>query len=221
MSNKLIKLSLFELKKNLFHEINWLSSAVFLLINIAIFPFTVNPSSEILNQLFLSVIMTSMLLGIVLLTQHVFDEDLKDGSIDQYLVFGTSMQTIYLSKVIAATIEFTIILALILPFTALFYSVSFDVVIKILLMMILSIPLISAISIFGSLLTMKLNKNSVLSIILIFPLLISALIICGLAAERIISTGVISSGMAYIEINIGLTIITIPILCWLSKYLNY
>jgi heme exporter protein B len=180
----------------------------------------VNPSSEILNQLFLSVIMTSMLLGIVLLTQHVFDEDLKDGSIDQYLVFGTSMQKIYLSKVIAATIEFTIILALILPFTALFYSVSFDVVIKILLMMILSIPLISAISIFGSLLTMKLNKNSVLSIILVFPLLISALIICGLAAERIISTGAISSGLPYIEINIGLTIITIAILCWLSKYLN-
>jgi heme exporter protein B len=220
MLSKLIKLSAFELKKNLFHSIDWLSNGLFLLVNIVIFPFTVNPSSEILSQLFLSVIMTSMLLGIVLITNHIFDEDASDGSLDQYLIFGIPMHLIYLSKVIAISIEFMLMLTFIFPFTAIFYSIEFYIIIKIWLVMLLSVPLITSISIFGSMLTINLRKNSAISILLIFPLLISSLISLSLAAERILSSGILSASLPYIEMNLGLTIILIPALCWLSKYLQ-
>ena len=80
MLNKLLKLSAFELKKTLLHSNDWLANCIFLLVNIAIFPFTISPDPTILSQLFLSVIMTSMLLGIVLITSHIFDEDINDLS---------------------------------------------------------------------------------------------------------------------------------------------
>lgn len=220
MFSKLIKISFFELKKNLFYSLDWLSNAIFLLVNIAIFPFTVNPSPAILNQLFLSVIMTSMLLGIVLTTQHVFDEDAEDGSLDQYLSFGLPMHIIYISKVIATSLEFSLILGLAFPFSAIFYSIDFYIISKICFTMLLSIPLISSISVFGSMLTINLHKNSAISILLIFPLLISILISLSLAAEKILSTGYLSNSLAYIEINLGLSVIIIPILCWLSKHLK-
>ncbi len=129
MLNKLVKLSSFEVKKNLFHNIDWISSGLFLLINITIFPFTVNPNPEVLNQLFISVIMTSILLCLVLTAHHIFDEDVNDGSFNQYLVFGIPIHIIYLSKVIAVSIEFALIITIIFPFSVIFYAISFHIII--------------------------------------------------------------------------------------------
>ena len=219
MKKALLKLSLFELKKSLFHDLNWLSNGLFLLVNLTMFPFTINPDPETLNQLCLSAIMTSMLLGIVLTTNHIFDEDIKDGSLDQYLTFGLATHIIYLSRVIAVSIEFILIIIIVLPCMSLLYAVPLNIILKITLMMILSTPLLTSSSIFGSMLTMNLRRNSAISILLIFPLLISALITLSLAADKILTTSLLNSSLIYIEINLGLSLLLIPILAWISNYL--
>ena len=217
MANKLIKLSLFELKKNLVHGKSWLSNGLFLLVNMSIFPFTLNLAQDSFSQFFISSIMTSILLGIVLITNNIFDEDENDGSLDQYLVFGIEFYIIYLSKVITASIEFALIITITLPIMALFYSISFESIVQIWLIILLSIPLLSSISVFGALLTINLAKNSAIAILLIFPLLISILIILSLASGEILATSDFISGFSYIKINIGLTFLLIPPLCWLSS----
>ena len=220
MNSKLVKLSLFELKKNLFHSRNWVYNLFFLLINMSIVPFTINPNSESLNLIFLSVIMTSMLLGIVLVSNHIFDEDLADGSFDQYQMFGLPMFAIYLSKVIAVSCEFALIITIIFPCMALLYAIPLLVMFKILLIMICCVPLLTSVSVFGALLTANIKKNTAISILLIFPLLISILIILSLAAGKILTTGDFISALPFVEINIGITIILLPVLCVLVKYLR-
>lgn len=221
MANQLIDLTLFELKKNLFHSKAWLSNAMFLLVNMSIFPFTMNlDSSDILNQFFLSVIMTSMLLGIVLITSHIFDEDAHDGSLDQYATFGVKFYIVFLSKVIMAAIEFILIVSISLPLSALFYSVPFYIIWKIWLAIFLSTPLLSSISVFGAMLTINLHKNSTIAILITFPLLISALIILSLAAGKIIETANFMEALHYLEMNLGLTFLLVPPLCWLAKHLR-
>ena len=221
MANQLIELSLFELKKNLFHSKAWLSNAMFLLVNMSIFPFTMNlDSSDILSQFFLSVIMTSMLLGIVLITSHIFDEDANDGSLDQYAIFGVKFYIVFLSKVIITSVEFVLIISVSLPLAALFYSVPFDIIWKIWLAIILSTPLLASISVFGAILTINFHKNSTVAILLTFPLLISALIILSLAAGRIIETSNFIEALPYLEMNLGLACLLIPPLCWLAKHLG-
>ena len=214
------KLAIFELKKNLFHSRDWLNNAIFLLVNMAIFPFTISPNLDVLNQLFLSAIMTSMLLGIVLTTNHIFDEDASDGSLDQYLVSGVTMPIIYLSRVIAVSIEFALVLSIVFPALVLLYAIDFSLLIKIWILLLLSIPILTSIGIFGSLLTINLRKSSAVSILLIFPLLISALIILSLASGRILATAEFSSSLAYMEMNLGFTMLLVPVLCWLTKYLR-
>lgn len=221
MTNQLYILSLFELKKNLVYSKTWITNALFILVNISIFPFAMNSnSSEILDQFFLPVIMTSLLLGIVLITCHVFDDDASDETLSQFQIFGVRFYVIYLSKVIAASIEFILILGLILPLAGIFYSIPLVIIAKISLVIILSIPLLTSISIFGAMLTLNLQKNSTIAILLTFPLLISVLIILGIAANRIIETSNFIEGLSYLEINLGVTLLLLPPLCWLSKYLN-
>lgn len=220
MKSKLGTLVLFELKKNLFYSRNWLYNLFFLLINISIVPFTINPNVESLNLIFLSVIMTSMLLAVVLLTNHIFDEDLADGSLDQYQMFGLPMFAIYLSKVITVSCEFSLIIIIIFPCMALLYAIPFITMFKILLTTLCYVPLLTSISSFGSLLTANIKKNSAIAILLIFPLLISVLIILSLAVGKIIATGYFSTALPFIEMNLGITIILLPILCVLVKYLK-
>ena len=218
MFDKLIKLSSFELRRKLLNKTNWVSNCLFLLINLAIFPFTINPTTEVLHQLFLSVIMTSIILVTVLINNNSFDEDAQDGSFDQYRTFGISASIIYLSKVIVATIEFLLIISIILPFSSIFYQIEPKIVFKIWVAISLSAPLILSISIFGSFLTKNLSKNSSISILLSFPLLISSLVNLSLSAEKIFNG--YDNHLTYTSINIGLSFIIIPTLYWLSKFLK-
>lgn len=217
--HNLLNLTLFELKKNLIGNRSWINNGMFLLVNMTILPFTISPSPEILGKFFISSIMTSILLGMVLITNHIFDEDSRDGTLNQFLTFGIPHHIIYLSKVIAASIEFILIITIIMPVIALFYMISFEVIWKIWLAILLSIPLLSSISVFGSMLTINLAKNSVITILLIFPLLISALIILSLASGEIINMQEFSRGFSYLKMNIGFTLLLLPLLCWLSKHL--
>jgi heme exporter protein B len=217
---KIIKLSLFELKKNLYYSKDWISNLAFLMINMAIIPFTISPDPQVLNQFFLSAIMTSILLGIVLITSHIFDEDASDGSLNQYIVFGLPIYAIYLSKTIAVTCEFILIITVVLPLATLFYMVPFSLLVQIWIAILLAIPLLSSISIFGALLTINLRKNAAISILLIFPLLISILISLSLAINQILLTSSLGPALPYIEMNLGLTLLFTPILCVLSRYLR-
>ena len=215
MNNHLITLTLFELKKNKF-----LSNLFFLLINMVIIPFTIEPSVESLPNFFLSSIMSSILLASVLITHNIFDEDFADGSLNQYQVFGIPMHIIYLSKIIAVTLEFTIIICISFPIASLFYEIPIQPVLKLLLATITAIPLLMSISVFGALLTSNIEKNSVISILLIFPLMLSCLILLSLAGSQILNSNEFVSALPFIEINLGLTMLLLPALCLMTRFLK-
>lgn len=215
MTYKLLTLSIFELKRKIFHEVSWLSNALLIFINISIFPLTINPTAETLKLLFLSVIVTSMLLGIILITSNSFTEDLKDGTLDQYISFGIKIPTIFLSKIIASSIEFILIITLIIPCAAILYSIPLFTICKIWITLTCSIPLLTSISIFGSLLTINLTGNISISILITFPLLISSLILLSLDAREILEFS--SSSNIYLETLLGFELIILPIFCWLTK----
>ncbi len=193
---------------------------MFLLINMAIIPFTITPSIDVLHQFFLSSVMTSMLLGIVLISNNIFDEDAMDGSLDQYQVFGVPIYIIYLSKVVSLSFEFILIISAAFACAAIFYTIEPALMIKIWLVSVLAVPLLMSISIFGAMLTINLKKTAAIAIFLVFPLLISALIMLSLAINKILITGDIIAARAYVEISFGVTILLVPVLSILVKYLR-
>jgi heme exporter protein B len=220
MNNKLLALVKYELKKNFLYNRNWMNNLLFLLLNMAIVPLTISPDIELLHQLFLPTAMTSMLLGVVLISNNIFDEDIIDGTFDQYQAFGLPMFVIYLSKVIITILEFIVIISIALICASLFYIIDFYLMLKIWSVILFSAPLLVSISIFGALLTINLNNNTAVVILLVFPLLISVLIILSLALNAVLTTDSFLAASSYIEINFGITILSIPILCILVTYLK-
>ncbi len=220
MSNNLITLLLFELKKIFCNHYKWFSNAMFLMVNMTIFPFTITPNLANLSALFLPVIITSVLLGVILTTNNIFDEDVADGTFDQLLTFNISLKQIFLSKIIASSIEFCLITFISLSISSVFYNIAFTLIIKIWFIISTSIPILTSISIFGALLTINLSKNAALSVLLICPLLISVLILIGLSASKVLESKNLHDSVDYIEINIGVSMLFIPILSWLVKFLR-
>jgi len=220
MFNKLLRLSLFEIYRSLINNKTWLSNSLFLFINMLVFPFAINTDIESYGVYFLPSVITSILLAVVLITSNAFDEDVKDGTLDQLIIFGIPLYAIYLSKVIAAIVEFSFIICIVLPIMAIFYKIEHRVVLQIILNILLSIPLLTSVSIFGAMLTMNISKNSAIAVLLVFPLLISALIILSLASTEILNGSDFIVAFSYIKINIGLTLFLLPLLMWLSKSLK-
>lgn len=221
MIDKLLTLTLCELNKTLIHSKTWVDNSVFLLLNMLIFLFTKKFGPDVMSQsFFLSISISSILLGVVLISGHIFDDDINDGSLNQYITFGVAPYIIYLSKVIAAFIELGVITALSLPIAGLFFSIDFILIWYIWVVVVLSAPILVSVSVFGSMLIAHLHKNSIINIVLIFPLLISALIIINFALVSINEQNSFLSALPYLEINIGLSLVIVPLLCWLSKYLR-
>lgn len=214
MSNKLRSVVLLELKRNLIYSKTWLSNVIFLITNISIFPFV-----SYVNDFFLGALISSIILAAVLITSNIFDEDMNDGSIEQYIVSGLSFYQIYLSKVIISCVEFILVIGLALPLAGVFYSIDFSYLYRILGAIVMFVPTLVAISVFGAMLTINLRKNSVVAILLAFPLLISVLILLSLATNAIIETADFSEALVYIELNIGILFLLFPLMAWLSKYL--
>lgn len=220
MNNKLAILVKYELKRNFLYNRNWINNLLFLLLNMAIVPLTISPDIASLHQLFLPTAMTTILLGVVLISNNIFDEDIIDGTFDQYQAFGLPIFIIYLSKVIAIILEFIVIISIAFICASLFYIINFSLILKIWSVILLSLPLLVSVSIFGSLLTINLHNNTAVAILLVFPLLISGLIILSLALNTVLATESFFAASAYIEINFGITILSIPILCVLVSYLK-
>ncbi len=193
---------------------------MFLLINMSIVPFTISANEAMVHQFFLANIITSMILCIVLMTNHTFDEDAIDGTLDQYHVFGLPIYVIYLSKVIAASVEFILIISAAFICAALLYDIDAKLILWIWICAALTTPLLLSVGVFGSMLTINLKKNSTISVLLVFPLLMSALILLCLAVNDILLTKNFEAAKSYVEINIGLTILLTPILSLLVKYLR-
>jgi heme exporter protein B len=214
MSSKLGSVVLFELKRNIVYNKTWVSNAIFLIVNISIFPFL-----GYLNDFFLGALISSIILTVVLTTSNVFDEDMNDGSIEQYIVSGLSFYQIYLSKIIISCIEFILVISIALPLAGLFYSISLDILYKIWGVIVVFVPSLVTISVFGAMLTVNLRRNSIIAILLVFPLLISILILLSLATNSIVETVDFSKALVYIELNIGILFLLLPLMAWLSRHL--
>lgn len=221
MVSNLIKLTSAELRRNILYNRSWIGNCLFLLINMFIFPFSIGSSEDSFGSFFVSGVMTSILLATVLITNNIFDEDAKDGTLHQYIVFGIPFHYVFLSKVIVSAIEFAFIICLTLPIASNFYNVPFTNVMNIVLLILLSTPLLVAVGVFGALLTLNSTSNSTIMILLVFPLLISALIMLSMASIEIMNGSNFAVAFSYVKINLGLFFILLPILIWLANFLKY
>lgn len=218
--SKLILLIKFELKKNLFHSNNWLMSLLFMLINVFIISFSSAKSLNEANYLFIPSIISSFLFGIVLLGNQIFEEDVVDGSFHQLIASGISSRMILISKSIALNLILNLLLIMLLCVASILFKVEILTAIKLWMVSIFFTPILSSLTVFSNMLTSCLQKNNLVSIILVFPFFISVLIIFSMAMNDVINIENLKGVFSYVMMSIGITAILIPIKCFLVKYLR-
>lgn len=218
--NKLLVMTKFEIKNNLFRSNNWIMALAFMFINMLIIPFTISTDVSEMRGLYLPTIMSSLLLGLVLLTNQYFDEDVTDGTIAQLQASGVSLEIIFLAKSFAICLVLNLILLTLFTISSLIYGISFLTVLSLWVVSLFFTPILTSLSVFGSMLTFSLKKNNLLSIILVFPLFISVLIIYSMGVEQIVSGQNFSGAFSFIGMSFGITVILVPMMCFLVKHLR-
>ncbi len=220
MKTKFLTLLKFEIKNNLQSKSKIIFNASFLLINLVLFPFILDPNLVTLKSLFLPVLLINLSLAGVIITQNVFYEDAHDGTLDLLSSYGIKIEQVFLAKLISYSLEFFILVSVVLPFAGVFYDIAIDNIFKLWLCVVPSIPAMIGISVFTSLLTLNLKNAYTLAIILTFPLLVTILIFLSLACSFIFNFGLNDNSFSFVQINFGLSFLFIPLQYLLAKLLR-
>ena len=220
MKAKFLTLLKFEIKNNLQSKSKIIFNAAFLLINLVLFPFILDPNLITLKSLFLPVLLVNLSLAGVIITQNIFYEDAHDGTVDLLSSHGIKIEQVFLAKLISYSLEFFILVSAIFPFAGVFYDIAIDDIFNLWLCIVPSIPVMIGISVFTSLLTLNLKNAYSLAIILTFPLLITILIFLSLACSFVLNSGLNDNSFSFIQINFGLSFLFIPLQYLLAKLLR-
>ncbi len=165
-----------------------LTTLVFFVMVVSLFPLGVGPEPEMLLKMASGVVWVAALLSSMLSLVRMFSADYMDGTLEQMLLAPQSLSVIVLGKIIAHWMLSGLPLVLIAPVLGLQFGMSFNSLWVLVLVLLLGTPILSMIGAIGAALTLGLRGGGVLVSLLVLPLCIPVLIF-GTGAVEAVNTG--------------------------------
>lgn len=160
-----------------------LTTLIFFVIVVSLFPLGVGPEREMLRAIAPGVIWVAALLASMLALGRLFSSDYLDGTLEQMLLSPRSLPVLVLGKITAHWLSTGLPLVLLSPILALQFDLSADAVGVLLLTLLIGTPLLSLIGAIGAALTVGLRGGGALVALLVLPLYIPVLIFGAGAVE--------------------------------------
>lgn len=154
-----------------------LTSVLFFVIVVTLFPLGVGPEPEMLQSIAPGVIWVAALLATLLSLDRLFAADLRDGTLEQMLLVPQPLTVLVLAKVLAHWLVAGLPLVLLAPLLGLQLGLEGEEQRVLVLALLLGTPLLSLIGAIGAALTLGLRGGGVLIALLVLPLYIPALIL--------------------------------------------
>lgn len=154
-----------------------LTSVLFFVIVVTLFPLGVGPEPEMLKSIAPGVIWVAALLATLLSLDRLFAADLRDGTLEQMLLVPQPLTVLVLAKILAHWIVAGLPLVLLAPLLGLQLGLQGEEQQVLVLALLLGTPLLSLIGAIGAALTLGLRGGGVLIALLVLPLYIPALIL--------------------------------------------
>ena len=197
----------------------YITPLIFFLIVISFFPLALSPDQDFLRSLAPGVIWIAALLSSLLAIETIFNEDFRDGTLDEFFISNDPSFVLVFTKVLCHWLVtgFPILIASIISFLILFLPLSS--LLPMILSLILGTFFMSLLGAIGA--ALSLGKSAILSAIIVLPFSIPTLLM---------GTAVISSAINFQDYSGFLLImgamlaIGIPALCLLTVeaiLLNY
>ncbi|MGK2286961.1 heme exporter protein CcmB [Pedomonas sp. V897] len=149
---------------------------IFFVIVGSLFPFAVGPEPQVLLRIAPGIIWVSALLACLLSLERLFQPDAEDGTLEQLVVSGQSLESVAVAKMIAHWLTTALPLVILTPIMAAMLNAPVEVWGTLLLGLLLGTPALSAIGSVAAALTVGVRRGGVLISLLVLPLAVPTLI---------------------------------------------
>lgn len=155
---------------------DWLMALAFFVMVTSLFPLSVGPEPELLQRIGPGVLWVAATLASLLSLSRLFEDDHRDGSLEQMVLSPTSTWLLVLGKASAHWLIHGIPLLLMAPLLGVQFNLPWDAIAVMVLSLLLGTPILSLLGAAGAALTLGLRGGGVLLTLLILPLYTPALI---------------------------------------------
>jgi len=153
-----------------------LTTLVFFVIVVSLFPLGVGPEMNTLRLMGPGVVWVAALLASMLALGRLFSADYADGTLEQLVLTPQPLSVLVLGKILAHWLVSGLPLVLMAPLLGIQYGMSAEGLGVLVLSLILGTPVLSLIGAVGAALTLGLRGGGVLVSLLVLPLYIPVLI---------------------------------------------
>ena len=160
-----------------------LSTLIFFVMVVSLFPLGVGPEPQLLRTMAPGVLWVAAMLASMLSLPRLFADDHADGTLEQMLLSTHPLALLVFGKTMAHWVGSGLPLVLLSPVLALQFDLSASATGVLVLSLLLGTPILSLVGSMGAALTVGLRGSSVLLSLLVLPLTIPVLIFGAGAVE--------------------------------------
>ncbi|MBY0611118.1 MAG: heme exporter protein CcmB [Beijerinckiaceae bacterium] len=160
---------------------------VFFLILVSVIPFAIGPDQKLLARLAPAILWVAALLATLLGLDRLFQADEDEGVLDQFLIAGSSLELIVLTKAFAHWLTTGLPLSLAAPLFGLMLAIEPEAMLPVMLTLLVGTPALTLIGTIGAALTVSLRRGGLLISILVLPFAIPVLIFGVSAANAVLA----------------------------------
>jgi heme exporter protein B len=160
-----------------------LTTVVFFVIVVSLFPLGVGPEMDKLRPLAAGILWVAALLASMLSLGRLFAADWADGTLEQMLIAPQPLSLIVLGKIIGHWLVSGLPLVVIAPVLGIQYDLTGEPLLVLVVSLLIGTPVLSAIGAVGAALTLGLRGGGVLIALLVLPLYVPVIIFGAGAVE--------------------------------------
>jgi len=155
---------------------DWLTALFFFVMVSSLFPLSVGPDPQLLQRIGPGVLWVAATLASLLSLSRLFEDDHRDGSLEQMLLSPSPVVLLVLGKVLAHWLVYGLPLLLVTPLLGIQFNLPGEAIAVLVLGLLLGTPVLSMLGAAGAALTLGLRGGGVLITLLVLPLYVPALI---------------------------------------------
>jgi len=190
-----------------------LTTLIFFVMVVSLFPLGVGPEPEMLRKMASGVVWVAALLASMLSLGRMFSADYQDGTLEQMLLAPQSLSVLVLGKILAHWMVSGLPLVLMAPVLGLQFGLPMQSLGVLMLGLLLGTPVLSMIGAVGAALTLGLRGGGVLVSLLVLPLCIPVLIF-GAGAVEAAASGI--NYASHLSLLAALLVLALVLTPWVT-----
>lgn len=159
--------------------------AVFFLIVSSLFPLSMEANFVLLRHIGPGVLWVSVILSVLLATARLFQDDLHNGWLDQWLLSGRPLALLMVTRMAVQWVLVLIPVALVAPLVAVQFNLSSAAIVTLLQTLVLGTGVLVMLSCVAAALSAGTRGGTMLAVLLVLPLSVPTLVFSSLAVQSV------------------------------------